>query len=59
MNPLAAYVYSKSSVLLDRYKPLGTILVSTVTLLRYTGLLADFSARFFIQSGSIVTLSHV
>lgn len=29
MNPLAAYVYPKSSVLLDRYKPLGTILVST------------------------------
>jgi len=26
MNPLAAYVYSNSSVLLDSYKPLGTIL---------------------------------
>ena len=31
MNPLAAYVYSNSSVLLDSYKPLGTILVSTRT----------------------------
>lgn len=47
MNPLAAYVYSKSSVLLDRYKPLGTILVSTVTLPRYTALPAYFFRALF------------
>ena len=57
MNPLAAYVYSKSSVLLDRYKPLGTILVSTVTLLRYTGLLAVFS-RAFLSSQVPLWHSH-
>ena len=30
MNPVAAFVYSNSSVLVDKYKPLGTILVSSV-----------------------------
>ena len=28
MDPIAAFVYSNSSVLVDKYNPLGTILVS-------------------------------
>ena len=59
MNPLAAYVYSKSSVLLDRYKPLGTILVSTITLHRYTALLAHFFARFLSRQFHCDTLRRL
>ena len=33
MNPVAAFVYSNSSVLADKYKSLGTILVSSVSIL--------------------------
>ena len=36
MNPLAAYVYSNSSVLMDTYQPVGTILVSSVLHYRET-----------------------
>ena len=31
MNPVAAYMYDNSSVLVDTYKPLGTFLVSIVS----------------------------